>query len=56
MVSQTKTKYSTCVVQKKVITKSGEEKLRTVCYLSTKDEEAGLDISYDSRGYIVSAL
>lgn len=43
-----KSKYSTC----KVLNKKGV----IVGYLSTRDEENGLDISLDSQGYTIIAL
>ena len=43
-----KNKFSTC----KVINKKGQ----IIGYLSTRDEENGLDISLDSQGYTIIAL
>ena len=43
-----KNKYSTC----KVINKKGN----IIGYLSTRDEENGLDIRLDSQGYTIIAL
>ena len=47
-MSKNKNKYSTCVVV--------DSKGRVICYLSSKDEEMGLDIRYDLMGYKVNAL
>ena len=43
-----KNKFSTC----KVLNKKGN----VIGYLSTRDEENGLDISLDSQGYTIIAL
>ena len=43
-----KNKFSTC----KVLNKKGQ----IIGYLSTRDEENGLDISLDSQGYKIIAL
>lgn len=43
-----KNKFSTC----KVLNKKGQ----IIGYLSTRDEENGLDISLDSQGYTIIAL
>lgn len=47
-MSRTKTKYSVS----KVVSKNGV----LIGYLSSRDEENGLDIQYDMQGYVVSAL
>jgi len=47
-MSNTKNKYSRC----KVINKKG----RIIGYLSSRDEENGLDIRLDEKGYKVIAL
>lgn len=56
-MSQTKTKYSTCAVYKEKISKRTGEKFRQlVGFLSSKDEERGIDIQLDNLGYIIVAL
>ena len=52
-MSKTKNKNSTCAVYKQYKT-SG--KWYIIGYLSARDEEKGLDIYYDTKGYKVVAL
>ena len=52
-MSQTKTKHSTCIVYKK---SKKTDKLIVVGYLSRRDEEQGLDIKYDMKGYTIVSL
>lgn len=47
-MSNKKSKYSVC----KVLNKKGN----IVGYLSTRDEENGLDVSLDMNGYTIVAL
>jgi len=54
-MSKTKTKSSTAVVYKMVIYR-GRKIKKLVGYLSRRDEEKGLDIQYDRKGYIVEAI
>lgn len=52
-MSQTKNKHSVAVVYK---FSKRTNKWRIVGYLSSRDEERGLDIRYDMAGYKVVAL
>jgi hypothetical protein len=52
-MSKTKNKYSVSAVYKK---SKKTDKLILVGYLSSKDEENGLDIKLDMAGYIISAV
>lgn len=47
-MSKNKTNRSTCVVK--------DKKGNIICYLDAKDEENGVDIEYDLKGYIVEAI
>lgn len=49
----TKTK-NRCSVSKAV--KTNEKGRKTILYLSSRDEEKGLDIQLDMQGYIIIAL
>jgi len=56
-MSKTKSKHSTCVVYKTTVSKkNGKEFKSVVGYLSNRDEQNGLDISLDMKGYTVVAL
>lgn len=56
MASKSRNKHSTLVVKRKHTCRDGSIKLVTVCYLSQRDEENGLDSQYYMQGYIVEAL
>jgi len=56
-MSKTKNKNSVAVVYRNYVSKrTGEKRRIIVGYLSRRDEENGLDISLDMRGYTVVAL
>lgn len=55
-MSKTKIKNSVAVVKKKITKKDGNIIFKVKGYLSSRDEEQGLDITLDRHGYIIEAL
>lgn len=55
-MSKTKNKNSVAVVKKEIVKKDGNIIYKVKGYLSSRDEEQGLDIALDGHGYIIEAL
>ncbi len=55
-MSKTKNKNSIAIVKKKITKKDGNVIYKVKGYLSSRDEEQGLDITLDRHGYIIEAL